>query len=171
MIAAAVPALAQTRAVTGRVSGSDAGALPGATIVERGTTNGTTSGADGGFQLSVQPGATLIISSIGYTTQTVPVGNKTTLTVLLSASATSLDRGGGGGLRHPAARPTSPGAVVQLSGSVVANQPVQSFEQSIQGRTPGVVINQGSGKLGQGINIQMRGTLVGHGFQQAAVRD
>ncbi|RZK94281.1 MAG: SusC/RagA family TonB-linked outer membrane protein, partial [Hymenobacter sp.] len=38
------------------------------------------------------------------------------------------------------------------------NQPVTSFEQAIQGRTPGVVINQGSGKLGQGINIQVRGT-------------
>ena len=157
VVAAAVPALAQTRAITGRVSGSDAGALPGATVVERGTTNGTTSGADGGFQLSVQPGATLIISSIGYATQTVPVGNQTTLTVLLSASATSLDEAVvvGYGTQSKA---DLTGAVTQLSGSVVQNQPVTSFEQSIQGRTPGVVINQGSGKLGQGLNIQVRGT-------------
>ena len=157
VVAAAVPALAQTRAITGRVSGSDAGVLPGATIVERGTTNGTTSGANGTFQLSVQPGATLIISSIGYATQTVPVGDKTTLTVMLSASATSLNEAVvvGYGTQSKA---DLTGAVTQLSGSVVENQPVQSFEQSIQGRTPGVVINQGSGKLGQGINIQVRGT-------------
>ncbi len=157
LVIAAVPALAQTRAIVGHVAGSDAGVLPGATIVERGTTNGTTSGTDGEFRLSVQPGATLIISSIGYATQTVPVGNKTTLNVMLSASATSLDEAVvvGYGTQSKA---DLTGAVTQLSGAVVENQPVQSFEQSIQGRTPGVVINQGSGKLGQGINIQVRGT-------------
>ncbi|WP_223651713.1 SusC/RagA family TonB-linked outer membrane protein [Hymenobacter psoromatis] len=157
LVIAALPALAQTRAIVGHVSGSDAGVLPGATIVERGTTNGTTSGADGEFRMTVQPGATLIISSIGYATQTVPVGDKSTLTVMLSASATSLDEAVvvGYGTQSKA---DLTGAVVQLSGAVVANQPVTSFEQSIQGRTPGVVINQGSGKLGQGLNIQVRGT-------------
>ncbi len=148
---------AQTRAISGHVAGSDAGSLPGATIVEQGTTNGTTSGANGNFQLTVQPNAKLIISSIGYATQTLPVGSQTTFNIMLSASATSLDEAVvvGYGTQSKA---DLTGAVTQLSGSVVQNQPVQSFEQSIQGRTPGVVINQGSGKLGQGLNIQVRGT-------------
>ncbi|AMR29821.1 SusC/RagA family TonB-linked outer membrane protein [Hymenobacter psoromatis] len=153
----ALQVAAQTRAISGHVAGSDAGSLPGATIVEQGTINGTTSGANGNFQLTVQPNAKLIISSIGYATQTLPVGSQTTFNIMLSASATSLDEAVvvGYGTQSKA---DLTGAVTQLSGSVVQNQPVQSFEQSIQGRTPGVVINQGSGKLGQGLNIQVRGT-------------
>ena len=154
---AALPALAQTRAVSGRVVDASGSAIPGATVVERGTTNGATSGVDGNFTLSVQPQATLVISSIGYTTQTIGLAGRSTLNVTLAASATDLAEAVvvGYGTQSKA---DLTGAVTQLSGSVVQNQPVQSFEQSIQGRTPGVVINQGSGKLGQGINIQVRGT-------------
>ena len=157
MVVAALPALAQAQVVSGRVVGADGNAIPGATIVERGTTNGVSSGADGNFSLSVQPQATLIISSIGFTTQTVAVGGRSTLNVTLATSATDLDEAVvvGYGTQSKA---DLTGAVTQIAGSSIQNQPVTSFEQSIQGRTPGVVINQGSGKLGQGINIQVRGT-------------
>jgi TonB-linked SusC/RagA family outer membrane protein len=157
LVVAALPAFAQSQGISGRVVGSDSGALPGVTILEQGTTNGTTTGADGTFSLGVKPGATLVISSIGYTTQTLAVGSQTTLNVTLQSSTSVLDEAVvvGYGTQSKA---DLTGAVTQLSGSVVANQPVTSFEQAIQGRTPGVVINQGSGKLGQGINIQVRGT-------------
>lgn len=154
---AALPALAQTQVVSGRIVGADNSPIPGATIVERGTTNGVSSGADGNFSLSVKPSATLIVSSIGYASQTIALAGRSTLNVTLQASATDLGEAVvvGYGTQSKA---DLTGAVTQLSGSVVQNQPVTSFEQSIQGRTPGVVINQGSGKLGQGINIQVRGT-------------
>jgi TonB-linked SusC/RagA family outer membrane protein len=157
LVVAALPAFAQSAAISGRVVGSDSGPLPGVTILEQGTTNGTTTGVDGTFSLNVKPGATLVISSIGYTTQTLAVGSQTTLNVTLQAATNTLDEAVvvGYGTQSKA---DLTGAVTQLSGSVVANQPVTSFEQSIQGRTPGVVVNQGSGKLGQGINIQVRGT-------------
>jgi len=154
---AALPALAQTQVVNGRVVGADGSPIPGATIVERGTTNGVSSGADGNFSLSAKPGATLIISSIGYTSQTIALAGRSTLNVTLQASATDLGEAVvvGYGTQSKA---DLTGAVTQIAGSSIQNQPVTSFEQSIQGRTPGVVINQGSGKLGQGINIQVRGT-------------
>lgn len=157
LVVAALPAFAQSSAISGRVIGSDSGPLPGVTILEQGTTNGTATGADGTFNLSVKPGATLVISSIGYSTQTLAVGNQTTLNVTLQATTNNLDEAVvvGYGVQSKA---DLTGSVTQLSGAVVANQPVTSFEQSIQGRTPGVVVNQGSGKLGQGINIQVRGT-------------
>ncbi len=153
----AIPAWAQAQAISGRVSGSDSGPLPGTTVLERGTTNGSTTGPDGTFRMSVGPNATLVISSIGYTTQTIPVGSQTTLNVTLQASATALNEAVvvGYGTQNKA---DLTGSVTQISGNVVANQPVTSFEQAIQGRAPGVVVNQGSGKLGQGINIQVRGT-------------
>jgi TonB-linked SusC/RagA family outer membrane protein len=157
LVVVALPAVAQTQAISGRVLGSDGSPIPGATVLERGTTNGTTSGADGAFSLTVQPQATLVISSIGFTTQTIPTTGRTTFNVTLPTAATDLNEAVviGYGTQSKA---DLTGAVTQLTGRDVENQPVTSFEQAIQGRTPGVVINQGSGKLGQGINIQVRGT-------------
>ena len=140
LVVAALPALAQSQAISGRVVGSDSGPLPGVTILEQGTTNGTATGADGTFSLSVKPGATLVISSIGYTTQTLPVGSQTTLNVTLQASANALNEAVVVGYGTQSKADVT-GSVTQLSGTVVENQPVQSFEQAIQGRTPGVVIN------------------------------
>ena len=150
-------AWAQTISVSGRVMARDGGALPGATVLERGTTNGVSTNADGAFSFSVQSNATVVISSVGYTSQTIAVAGQSVLNVTLAASAMQLSEAIviGYGTQTKA---DLTGAVTQLSGNVVENQPVQSFEQSIQGRTPGVVINQGSGKLGQGLNIQVRGT-------------
>lgn len=153
----ALPAWAQTQAISGRVSSSDGGGLPGATILERGTTNGISTNADGAFTFSVKPNATLVVSSVGYVTQTIPVGSRATFNVTLAVSATELAEAVvvGYGTQSKAGLT---GSIVQISAKDVENQPVTSFEQSIQGRVPGVVINQGSGKLGQGINIQVRGT-------------
>jgi len=155
-VVAALPALAQTQAVSGRVLGSDGGPVPGATIVERGTTNGVSSGADGNFTLNVQPNATLVISSVGYTSQTVALAGRRTLDVTLAASATDLAEAVvvGYGTQTKA---DLTGSVVQLSSKDVGSQPVQSFEQSIQGRAAGVFIQSSSGKLGQGIQVRVRG--------------
>lgn len=58
---------AQKITVTGRVLDGQGAALPGSTVLERGTTNGTSSGTDGEFSLAVQFGATLTIQAIGFT--------------------------------------------------------------------------------------------------------
>ena len=159
----AAPAWAQTRAISGRVLGSDGGALPGATVLERGTTNGTSSGADGQFSLSVQPGASLVISSVGYTAQTVAVGSQSTINVTLAVAATALNEAVVVGYGTTSKQDLT-GAVTQVSGREVANAPVPSFEQALQGKAAGVFIENSSGKLGQGIKVRVRG-------QPAAVRD
>jgi iron complex outermembrane receptor protein len=86
----ALAAHAQTVTVTGRVLSTTGEAQPGATVLERGTTNGTSTGPNGDFTLSVQPGATLTISAIGFATQQVPVNGRTNVEVRLTASATDL---------------------------------------------------------------------------------
>ena len=152
----AMPAWAQ-QAISGRVLGSDGGALPGATVLERGTTNGVSTNADGAYSLTVQPNATLVISSVGYTAQTIVVGGQSVLNVTLAASATELSEAVvvGYGTQTKA---DLTGSVTQLTAKDVENVPVVSFEQAIQGRTPGVQINQGSGKLGAGVQIRVRGS-------------
>ncbi len=156
LVVASLPVLAQTQAISGRVLGTDGSPVPGATIVERGTSNGVSSGADGNFTLAVQPNATLVISSVGYTTQTIAVGGRRTLDVVLAASATDLTEAVvvGYGTQTKA---DLTGSVAQLGTKEVGNQPVQSLEQSIQGKAAGVFIETGSGKLGQGIRVRVRG--------------
>jgi len=152
----ALDATAQTRSVSGRVLDADGTALPGTTILERGTTNGVTTGADGRFSLSVQPGATLIVSSLGFATQTVAVGDRASLDVKLAASSTTIGEAVVVGYGSQSKADLT-GSVVQLSSKDVGNQPVQSFEQSIQGKAAGVFIESSSGKLGQGIRVRVRG--------------
>lgn len=153
----ATSATAQTRAVSGRVTDATGSALPGVTVLERGTTNGTSTGADGSFSLSVQPGATLVLSSIGFETQNVVVGDRTTVAVSLKSSATELGEAVVVGYGTQTKADVT-GSVTQLSAKDVENVPTVSFEQAIQGRAPGVQINQSSGKLGAGVQIRVRGS-------------
>ena len=66
-------------------------ALPGSTVLERGTSNGTSTGPSGEFTLSVPPTATITVQAIGYATQQVPLNGRTRLDVRLAAAAQDLN--------------------------------------------------------------------------------
>ncbi|MGB0891318.1 MAG: TonB-dependent receptor [Flavobacteriaceae bacterium] len=76
-------AWSQTK-ITGTVKDSNNEPLPGANIVEKGTKNGTSTDFNGEFSLTVQDGATLVVSFSGYTTKEVKVNGKSNLTITLS---------------------------------------------------------------------------------------
>ncbi|MCC3157321.1 TonB-dependent receptor [Hymenobacter sp. 15J16-1T3B] len=157
-LAAPVAVVAQTRPVSGRVTAvADGTGLPGVTVLERGTNNGASTDAEGNFRLTVQPGATLVFSSIGFATQQVAVGDQSTLNIKLQADQTLLNETVIVGYGTQAKADLT-GSVTQISTKEVENVPVQSFEQAIQGRTPGVNISQTSGKLGAGLQIRVRGS-------------
>ncbi|MCA8831308.1 SusC/RagA family TonB-linked outer membrane protein [Hymenobacter pini] len=167
----ATAATAQTRIVSGRVTDATGSNLPGVTVLERGTSNGTSTGADGSFTLSVQPGATLVLSSIGFETQNVVVGDRTSINATLKSSATELGEAVVVGYGTQAKADIT-GSIVQLGGKDVQNTPVPSFEQAIQGKAAGVFIENSSGKLGQGIKVRVRGaTSVSGGNQPLYVVD
>ena len=79
------------RKVTGTVSDANGEPIIGATIKEKGTANGTASDLDAKFSLEVSPGAVLEISYIGYQTQEVKVGDRTSLSVTLAENQQILD--------------------------------------------------------------------------------
>lgn len=84
-------ALAQTR-VTGKVnSGEDGSSLPGVSILEKGTTNGTVTDVEGTYSINVGADAVLVFSFVGFTTQEIPVGNKTSVDVVLRGDVTALN--------------------------------------------------------------------------------
>src|SRR5690606_10856833 len=84
-------AWSQTKTVTGKVTAADDGsALPGVNILEKGTSNGAITTVDGTYSITVNEGAVLAFSFVGYQTTEVPVGNQTTVNVALQGDVTAL---------------------------------------------------------------------------------
>jgi len=78
-------------AVTGTITDEAGDPIPGVTILIVGTNQGTTSDFDGNFTLNVPDNAQLEISSIGFASQTINVGNQSTLSIVLTESLSELD--------------------------------------------------------------------------------
>ena len=78
---------AQKITVTGRVLGAAGEALPGSTVLERGTSNGTSTGSTGEFTISVAPTATITVQAIGFAAQQIPVNGRSSFDVRLVAAA------------------------------------------------------------------------------------
>jgi TonB-dependent starch-binding outer membrane protein SusC len=143
--------------VKGKVSPTEGGALPGVNIIIKGTTSGTTTDADGAFTIEVpSPESVLIFSFIGYETQEVAVGQRTTIVVVLSPDVQTLNEivvvGYGTAKRGNilgAVSSAKPEDIIQLT-------PVNAFD-AIQGRMSGVNIASNGGP-GSGSSIQIRGT-------------
>ena len=155
---ACLHASAQTTAVTGKVtSAEDDSALPGVSVLEKGTTNGTTTDAAGTYRLNVGPNATLVFSFIGLVSQELAVGNRTTVDIRLSADVQSLNEVVVVGFGTQGKRDVT-GNIAKVSGAAIENTPVPSLEQALQGRTAGVFIQSNNGKLGQGIQVRVRGS-------------
>ncbi|MDB5235016.1 MAG: hypothetical protein JWR44_2009, partial [Hymenobacter sp.] len=91
LLLAGLAAHAQNITVTGRVVGASGEALPGSTVLERGTTNGTSTGSNGDYSLSVAPNATLTIQAIGFAAQQIPVNGRTSINVSLVTAAQDLN--------------------------------------------------------------------------------
>ena len=82
--------VAQTQ-IAGNVSDINGGALPGATIVQKGTTNGTVADMDGNFKIAINNvPATLVFSFVGYVTKKIEVSAQTTIRVLMEPESYNL---------------------------------------------------------------------------------
>ena len=84
-------ALAQRRTYTGVVVDDQQEPVIGASVVQKGTTNGTVTDYDGNFTVSVDEGATLVVSFIGYITQEVKAANN--LRIVLKSDNKLLEEG------------------------------------------------------------------------------
>ncbi|RYZ21361.1 MAG: SusC/RagA family TonB-linked outer membrane protein, partial [Sphingobacteriales bacterium] len=151
-------AIAQDRQVTGKVTSSEDGsALPGVSIQLKGTARGTQTDASGNYALSVPTsGGSLVFSFIGTTTQEVAIGNRSTIDVKLVNDTRALNEVVVVGYGTQQRRDLT-GSQLTVKGDDIAKLPVQTFETALQGRTPGVQITQGSGKLGSALQIRVRG--------------
>ncbi|AMR27618.1 hypothetical protein A0257_11265 [Hymenobacter psoromatis] len=151
--------LAQTRAVSGRVTDQKTGeGLPGVTVLVKGTTNGTSTDAEGSFKLTVpQAGATLVFSSIGMNSVERPVGSETTFKVQLSANARELSEVVVTALGIQKDKRTLGYATQEIQGGAVAQKSEPNVLNALQGKVSGVNITGASGLAGTSTNINIRG--------------
>lgn len=148
----------QSRTVTGKVkSVDDSMGIPGANILIQGTTKGTSTDAEGNFNLELQPNeSVLIISSIGFLTQTITIGQRSFLEVLLESDALSLEEVvviGYGTVR----KSDLTGSVSSIRGKDLNTVPSINPMQSLQGKVAGVQVASSSGAPGAGTYVRIRG--------------
>lgn len=152
---AIVSGLAQTT-VTGKVMDDKGSPVPSASIVEKGTRNGATAGPDGAFSIKVKPGATLIVSAIGFEDRQI-AATSSNLMVQLTTDIKSLSEVVVTGV---GAATSKKRIGTDVSTVNVANQvKVTSGDvgQQLVGQVPGAQITSTNGNPGQPLNILLRG--------------
>lgn len=167
-------AFAQDRTVTGRVTSSEDGSsLPGVNVVLKGTSIGSATDADGRYSISIPAsGGTLVFSFIGLKTQEVEVGNRSTIDIQLALDAQQLAEIVVTETGYAQERKFI-GSATTLSGEIIERTPMASFDQALQGRVAGVLVNSGSGQPGASATVRIRGvsSISGAGAQPLYVID
>lgn len=150
-------AFSQNVAVTGKVTDQkDGSALPGVTVSVKGSpTIGTQTDVNGKYSLSVPTGKVLLFKYIGYKDVELAVTGDV-VNAVLETDAKQLTEVVVVGYGTQSRRLLT-GSVSKIKGTDIENIPVPSLESAIQGRSPGVYIQAQNGKLGQGIQVRIRG--------------
>ncbi|QDK82003.1 TonB-dependent receptor [Spirosoma sp. KCTC 42546] len=151
------PALTADRTLTGRVTDEKSEALPGVSVILKGTQRGTVTDADGRYKLDVPNGtSTLVFSFVGYVSQEVSIGNQASVNVSLKADSKVLDEivviGYGTSKKSDLT-----GAVSGVKEAELLERPAPSLNQQLSGRLPGVQVNNNSGRPGGRTTIRIRG--------------
>lgn len=144
--------------IKGKVSGEEGIALPGVSVVVKGTTQGTTTNQDGDFSIAVpNTSSVLVFSFVGYESQERTVGSVTQLDVSLQVDNKSLNEVVVVGYGTQKSQNLT-GSVATVDGKQLALQPVGQTSAALQGAMPGVTIRQSSGNPGRdGGQIRIRG--------------
>lgn len=148
-------AFAQQITVNGHVKDDTGEPVIGASVLQANTTNGTITDMDGNFTLSVPANSSLTVSFIGYATQEVAVGGKTSLVIVLKEDAKVLDEVvvvGYGTMK----KSDLTGAVSSVGTKDIKDSPVANIGQAMQGKVSGVQIID-AGKPGDNVTIKIRG--------------
>lgn len=156
LLAITLPALAQKIVVHGHVVDETGEELIGASIMEKGTTNGTSTDFDGNFELSVNPGATLLVSYVGYNPQDIAVDGRTELNIVMTSNTTALDDVvviGYGSVKKKDAT----GSVALIQPSEVEAGISTSAQDLLTGASPGVVVTADGGNPSGKGTIRIRG--------------
>ncbi|MBT4826691.1 MAG: SusC/RagA family TonB-linked outer membrane protein [Flavobacteriaceae bacterium] len=145
------------KTISGSITDDDGMPLPGANIVEKGTSNGVQTDFDGNFTINVSDeNAVLVVSFVGFLNQEIEVGNQNSVAVQLMSDAESLEEvvvtGYGSQRKSDVTGAISSIKTEDFNRGVVANP-----GQLLQGKISGVNVTATSGEPGAAQNIIIRG--------------
>jgi TonB-linked SusC/RagA family outer membrane protein len=153
------PAFAQSVTLTGVVRSADSNEpLPGVNVVIKGSSSGTTTRADGGYTLNVPgPNATLTFSFIGYETQEVVVGNRTTLNVTLKNDALALSEVVVTALGIQREKKALGYATQEIQGTALTIARETNVTNQLAGKVAGVTVVGSPSGIGGSARVTIRG--------------
>ena len=148
----------QARRLTGQITDESGQGLPGANVIEKGTQTGTTTDASGNFVLNVSDAATtLTISSVGYISQEIAIGSRTTINVQMAPDNRTLDEVVV--VSYGTVKRSNLTEAVSIVNTVEAKKvQAASVVDQIQGRAPGVTVASAGGAPGATASIKIRGS-------------
>ena len=152
----AVNSVQQSKKVTGNVSDAE-GPIIGASVVEKGNpSNGAVTDLDGNFTLNVKPGATIVVTYIGYQKQEIAVGNQSSFKITMKTDDKTLDEVVvvGYGVQK---KKLVTGSTIEVKGDDIQKMNTTQVLGALQSQTPGVNIQAASGQPGDGFKISIRG--------------
>jgi TonB-dependent SusC/RagA subfamily outer membrane receptor len=145
--------------ISGNVKDSDGIPLPGATIVEEGTLNGTSTDFDGNFTLTLENDESdILVSFVGYITETYPVEDGAVINASLSVDGGSLDEVVVTGFGTSQQKKLVSGSIATISSELIENRGLTSAGIALAGTTAGVMVTQNSGQAGRDdVQFRVRG--------------
>ena len=150
-------ASAQTRAISGKVVDQAGVPVIGASVIVVGnSTIGTVTDLDGNYSLNVPAGATLSVSFIGYTTETIAVGNQSVINVTLQEDNEFLEETVviGYGVQR---KSDLTGSVASVKEADLSFRSTSDAAAALQGKAAGIQVSNASGAPGKGSDIRVRG--------------
>ncbi len=148
-----VASVQQTKQATGYVADSQ-GPLIGATVMEKGTNNGTVTDFNGFFTLNVKPGATIVVSYVGYVSQEIKAGDNVKVNLKEDGHVVNEVVVIGYGTQR---REAVTGSVANIGGEKLNQVAATNAAQALQGRVAGVLMTQTGSKPGDEMQIRIRG--------------
>ena len=142
--------------IKGTVNDENGEPVIGATVKVKETQKGTITDFDGNYSIEAASNATLVFSYVGYVTQEVKVGGKSTLNITMKEDNTTLNDVvviGYGTMKKKLVT----GATVQVKGDDIAKLNTTNALEAMQSSTPGVQITSASSQPGKGYKVYIRG--------------
>ncbi|MDA3823491.1 MAG: TonB-dependent receptor, partial [Bacteroidales bacterium] len=149
---------AQILNITGTITDEASGAaLPGVTVIVKGTTIGAISDFDGKYAISAQKGSTLSFSYIGYSEVDLLIADQTQIDVTMSEEFQSLDEVVviGYGVQK---KSDKTGAVASINADELNGGVLTDPIQAMQGKIAGVSISKKGGDPNAGFSVKIRGS-------------
>jgi TonB-linked SusC/RagA family outer membrane protein len=146
----------QQQKISGTITDAH-GALPGVTILVKGTTTAAISGADGTYSIAAEPTDTLVFNSIGYELQELTLGSQTVLNIIMKEDVTSLEEVVINAGYYTVKEKESTGSIARITSKDIDKQPVNDILAAMQGKLTGVDIVSTTGLPGGGYQVRVRG--------------